>query len=237
MKGEAFRTAGGRHRTALALLIVLLGVLLSGCLHAQASLTIAEDDTVSGEVLLSTQTADGQVPFQLRPPEELADQVNVTPYSRQGRVGSRLEFQDLTFDEVEELAAKLSHENSRYTFELRRAGSLVLFNGSVDLTPLDETDSAVEIEVSTPGETTTTNGHETAGVVTWRPEPGQVTQLAAAFQYTGSGPPYWLWWLLLVVALSFGAAGAVGYLAQRSHEQYHRPPESEPEREEPSLSR
>lgn len=209
--------------------------MLSGCLHAQASLNITENDAVSGEVLLSTQTADGQVPFQLRPPEELADRVHVTPYSRQGRVGSRLEFQDLSFEEIEQLAAELSQENSRYTFELRRAGSLVLFNGSVDLTPLDETDSAVELEISTPGEVTTTNGHETAGVVTWRPEPGQVTQVAAAFQFTGSGPPYWLWWLLLVVALSFGAAAVVGYLAQQSREQQHRPAETDRENEEQSL--
>lgn len=227
MKGEEFRTGRAWFRTALALLILLVGVLASGCLHTKASLNISGDDTVSGEVLLSTQTPDGQVPFQLRPPADLSDKVRVTPYSKDGRVGSQLSFKELTFEETERLATSLSPGNARYQFKLQRSGSLVLFTGSVDLTPLDETDSSVLIELSTPGETTTTNGRETAGMVSWAPEPGQVTQLSAAFQFTSSSTPSWVWWALLVGVLAFGAAGLVGYLAQRSNEQYHHPVQQE----------
>ncbi|GAB3281249.1 hypothetical protein GCM10027563_10540 [Parasphingorhabdus pacifica] len=236
MKGEAFRTAAARPQTVLALLILVIGVLLSGCLHTRATLNLTENDTASGEILLSTQTPDGQVPFRLRPPEGLADRVNVTPYSKEGRTGSRLTFQKLTYDEVEKLASEVSQGHRRYTFDLHRSGSLVLFNGSVDLTPLEENSSSFLLEISTPGEVTTTNGHESAGVVSWRPEAGQVTELSAAFQFAGAGSKYWIWWTLLVVALSFGAAGFVAYLAQRAHHEHHHPKASSAQRPEESIS-
>lgn len=229
MKGTTLRTAGGRSHTVLALLILLVGVLMSGCMHAKASLNIAGDDTVSGEFLVSTQTADGQAPFQLRPPEDLADRVHVKPYQDDGRVGSRLTFQRLEFDEVERLASALSPNSARYKIHLHRAGSLVLFDASVDLTPLDETDSSVLIELSAPGEITTTNGDETAGVVSWAPEPGQVSQLSSVSQFTSSGAQDWVWWALFVVLLAFGAAGTTAYLAQRSSELYHYPAEKDEE--------
>jgi phosphatidylinositol mannoside-binding LppM-like protein len=205
------------HAALLLVLIAVLGPLLSGCLHANAALNIAGDDLVSGEVLVSTQTADGQVPFRLQPPDELADRVQVTPYSNGDRVGSHLSFHDLTFQEVEQLAEALSPSDSRYRLQLSRSGSLVIFNGSVDLTPLADTDSGVEMKISAPGEITNTNGQESAGTVNWVLEPGEVTELSATYQFASATGMDWLGWALLVGATTLAAALLVALLALRAH--------------------
>lgn len=205
-------------RAALAALIALVAALLGGCLHADTSVSLSEDDTASGELLLTTETADGKVPFDLRPPEHMADRVQVAPYNEGNRVGSRLTFKDLDFDELQELSNALSPSESRYRLHLERTGSLVELSGSLDLTPLADTDSSVRIELTAPGEVTTTNGRESSGVVTWSPEPGEVTQLNATFQYAGSGAGAWTVWALVMGALALGAVLVITRLAQREHE-------------------
>lgn len=199
-------------------MVVLAALLLGGCLHADTSVTLTENDTASGELLLTTETADGQVPFHLRPPDHLADRVKVTPAAEEGRVGSRLTFRDLSFQEVEELSNALSPSQSRYKLHLERTGSLVDFRGSLDLTPLADTDSSLRIELSAPGEVTTTNGRESSGVVSWSPEPGEVSQLNATFQFAGSGIGEWTIAAIVVGALALIGVVVIGLMAQRTHE-------------------
>ncbi|MCX2730986.1 DUF3153 domain-containing protein [Saccharopolyspora sp. NFXS83] len=222
MRGETMR---GGPRATLMLLMALVGVLLSGCLHADASMTLADDDTASGELLLTTDTPDGQVPFRLRPPDDLADRVQVAPYSEQGRVGSRLSFRQLDFEELERLSNALSPSDSRYNVHLERQGSLVEFTTMLDLTPLADTDSSVQIELTAPGEVTTTNGKESSGVVTWAPEPGEVSELTATFQYSGSGMGVGFVWTMLLAGLTLCVVVAVAFLAQRSHERERAEPD------------
>ncbi|MER7014336.1 DUF3153 domain-containing protein [Saccharopolyspora sp. NPDC000359] len=206
-----------RRAASLLVLITVLGTLLSGCLRVNASLNVSGDDLVSGEVLVATESPDGQVPFELRPPDALADRVEVVPFRGEDRVGYRVSFQDLTFAEVEELAAALSQSDSRYQLKLSRSGSLVFFEGSVDLTPLVDTDSAVNLKISAPGEITNTNGEESAGTVTWSMQPGEVTEVSAIYQYSNSAGGDWIGWALLVGALTFVAAALVAALALRTH--------------------
>ncbi|MEU6127878.1 DUF3153 domain-containing protein [Saccharopolyspora sp. NPDC047091] len=215
MRGETMRT--GR-RAGLGLLLVLVGTLLSGCLHTTASVSLSEDDKASGTLVLTTDTPDGQVPFRLHPPDDLADRVQVAPVEEQGRVGSRLTFQDLEFDELERLSNALSPSESRYQLHVERRGSLVEFTTMLDLTPLADTDSSVQIELTAPGEITSTNGKETSGVVTWAPEPGEVSQLNATFQYAGTGIGVGWAWTMGLAALVIGAVVVIGLLAQRTHE-------------------
>ncbi|MGI8311209.1 DUF3153 domain-containing protein [Saccharopolyspora hattusasensis] len=220
MGGKIARVDAKTPRGRAALLTVLIGVLgtlLSGCLHVNAALNISGEDLVSGEVQLSTQIADGQAPFRLQPPENLADRVQVTPNDDGGRTGSHLSFHDLTFPEVEQLAEALSPTDSRYRLHLSRSGSLVFFEGSADLTPLADTDSGADLKISAPGEITNTNGQESAGTVTWSLQPGSVTELSATYQFSNVAGMDWIGWALLVGALTFGAAIVVALLALRTH--------------------
>ncbi|MFC7344077.1 DUF3153 domain-containing protein [Saccharopolyspora griseoalba] len=215
---------GNRSRRALlAVLVTVLATLLGGCLNVNAALTISGEDTVSGEVVVATETVDGKVPFELRPPPKLADRVKVEPFTEGQEAGATVSFRDLEFDEVGQLAAALSPNDSRYHLELRRQGSLVHFEGEADLTPLAETDSSIELKISAPGEITRTNGEESAGTVTWNLEPGEVTQLSAAFQFSGAGGLGWWLWVSLVGGLTVLTAVLVGLLALRTHLR-NRPP-------------
>lgn len=204
-------------RTLLVLLIILLSTMLSGCLHVRAAMTISGEDKVSGEVLVATETPDGKVPFELRPPPDLADRVHVTPYKEGSRVGANLSFNDLSYEEVEQLATAMSPSDSRFSLKMHRAGSLVIFEGSADLTPLADTDSGIEVKLSAPGQVTTTNGEESAGTVTWVLEPGEVTQPTATFQFTTGTGMDWVGWALLVGGIAVVTAGLIGGLALRNH--------------------
>lgn len=216
-------TPGSRWwRTALAALSATAILLLGGCVQLNSSMTISDDDLVSGQLLVSAQPSDRNGPVQLRPPRELSDRVQVTPYSRDGRTGSRLSFQDLSFEEVEQLGQALSPSGSRYRMHLSRSGSLVHFDASVDLTPLTNTNSSFQIEISAPGEITTSNGQESAGMVRWSPEPGEVSQLSSTFQFAGSGAGGWIGWAALIGVGSLGVVALVVVLAQRSHHRSRR---------------
>jgi len=207
----------------LAVLVTVLATLLGGCLNVNAAFTISGEDTVSGEIAVATQTVDGKVPFDLRPPPTLADRVKVEPFTEGENVGANVSFHDLEFQEVEKLAAELSPSDSRYHLKLWRQGSMVYFEGDADLTPLAETDSEIELKISAPGEITRTNGEGSAGTVTWSLEPGEVTQLSAAFQYSGAGGIGWWLWVSLVVGMTVLTAVLVGLLALRTHLR-NRPP-------------
>lgn len=200
----------------LVALVVALVALLGGCLNVNAALTISGEDTVSGEIVVSTQTVDGKVPFDLRPPPDLAERVQVEPYAEGENVGANVSFKDLEFEEVGELASALSPSDSRYHLKLWRQGSIVYFDGEADLTPLAETGSDIQLKISAPGEITRSNGDESAGTVTWDLEPGEVTQLTAAFQFSGGGIGWWLW-VLMVGGLTALTALLVGLLALRTH--------------------
>lgn len=208
--------------------MLLVAVLTSGCLQATVSLTLSEDDRVSGDVLVAVPVAESDEPVRLTPPEGLRDRVSVEPYSSDGVQGSRLSFENLTFSEVEHLGQALSRSQSRYRFSLERNGSLVTVKGSIDLTPLAETDSSVLIELSTPGEVTTTNGEINGGVLSWRPQPGEVTRISATVQFANSSGVGWFSWAAGVGLAAFGVALLVAVLALVAHQRMRR--EAEPRR-------
>ncbi|MDR7303110.1 DUF3153 domain-containing protein [Haloactinomyces albus] len=223
LPGCGFRRAGHRRRMMVLLLGTLVAVLVSGCLNANVSLTISENDRVSGQVLVTVPTVAGQEPLRLRPPRGLAERVQVSPYEDKGRSGTKLSFTRLTFNEVERLGRTLSNAESRYRFDLSRTGSLVMVQGSVDLTPLARTDSSVLLEINTPGEITTTNGHASSGLVSWRPKPGEVTRISATFQFSNTSEgTVWLGWTTFVGAVAIGVALLVAVLALFSHRRMRR---------------
>lgn len=222
MRGASSNSDGHRSKPTLVLVMMLIAVLTSGCLQATVSLSMSGDDRVSGDVLLAVPVAEGKDPIRLSPPEGFGDRVSITPYSSNGVRGSKLSFENLTFTEVERLGRSLSTSQSRYRFSIDRAGSLVNVQGRVDLTPLEDTNSSVLIEISTPGEVTTTNGEVNGGVLSWRPEAGEVTQLSATVQFANSGGAAWLGWTAVVGIVALGVALLVAVLALVAHQRMRR---------------
>jgi len=208
-----------RRLRVLALLMLLIAPLMAGCLRVNASITVSDDDAVSGEITAVTKARDDQD----RGPqfdENLAfsQKVDVSSYEADGYVGSQATFSDLTFAELPQLA-NLSSDAAGVDITLRRAGNLVILEGRVDLTNVTDPDAKVRFSAAFPGEVTSTNGERVdTGVVEWTLEPGVVTTMSAQSRYTDpstrsfNAAALWLGLAALVVA------GLIAALAWRDRD-------------------
>ncbi len=207
-----------RHRRmrALVLLLMLMASLLVGCVRVHASLTVSQDDQVSGQIVAAAKQRDPSdegPQFDTNLP--FGQKVAVSKYSQDGYVGSEAVFSELSFAEIPQLA-NLSREANGVDISLRRAGDLVILEGRVDLTSTNDPDADVQFTVAFPGEVTSTNGDRiSSDTVEWKLKPGVVSTMSAQARYTDpstrsfTGAAMWLGLAALVVA---GIIGSVAWV-------------------------
>jgi hypothetical protein len=215
------RTFPARRRRRVAAWTMLLLVLpvLAGCVRINASITISQDDLVSGEIVAAAKPRnDKDAGPQLDPNLPFSQKVSISKYDRDGYVGSQAVFSDLTFAELPELA-NMNSDAQGVNLSLRRAGDLVILEGRADLTSLTDSNADVQLSVAFPGSVTSTNGERVdSDTVQWKLKPGVVTMMNAQARYTDpstrsfDGAAMWLGLASLVVA------GAVGLLAWYSRD-------------------
>jgi hypothetical protein len=206
----------------LLLVLVVTALSLTGCVRVRAAMAVSEDDRVTGEFVVAMPTTNDSDPGpRLQVPPEFKSRVRAEPYREEQFAGSRMLFTTLSFDELRQLVSSIGSAGNRYKFILRRSGELVVVEGMVDLTgmPKDRTD--VKIKVRFPGKVTSTNGTDDDNTVSWTPRPGEVTELRATVEYSGSANS-WTGWLALVFGLAVVAAAMVGTLALVAHRRTHR---------------
>lgn len=169
----------------LAMLLLPVALMTVGCVRVKASLTVSPDDQVSGQILAAAEPRnDNDTGPQLSPDLPFSQKVAISRYNRDGYVGSQAVFSDLTFAELPQLA-NMNPEAAGVDLSLRRAGDLVILEGRVDLTSLSDPDAEVELNVTFPGEVTSTNGERIAGdSVGWSLKPGVVSTMSAQARYT-----------------------------------------------------
>jgi hypothetical protein len=179
--------SGHRRRRLLTLFVLLLVItpLAVGCVRIRASLTVSPDDQVSGQIIAAAKPRDGNDKGpQLSNDVPFAQKVAVSDYNQDGYVGSEAVFSNLTFAELPQLA-NMNHEAAGVDLSLRRAGDLVILEGRVDLTSLNDSDAEVSLSVSFPGEITSTNGDRIdSDVVQWTLKPGVVNTMSAQARVT-----------------------------------------------------
>ncbi|MCP3801746.1 DUF3153 domain-containing protein [Allokutzneria sp. A3M-2-11 16] len=209
-----------RHRRRAVLLVALLGVLLlSGCVRARMTLSVAEDDRVTGDLqVLAAPQREGDAGPQLVVPAGLTGRVRATKATAaDGFTGSQLTFTGLTFEELRLLSATATGDSGKYQFSLRRSGGLVTLSGSVDLTQLAPDRTDVQIKINFPGKVNSGNGRARGNEVSWSPKPGQVTELNALARYADATSEAWVRWALIVGAATGLAAVIVMAMAYVSH--------------------
>ena len=177
-----------RHHRRLLSLVVLLLVLAPlavGCVRVRASITVSPDDQVSGQIIAAAKpTDDDDKGPQFTDDLPFAQKVAISHYDQDGYVGSKAVFANLSFAELPQLA-NMNREAAGVDLSLRRAGSLVILEGRVDLTSLSDTDAEVSLTVSFPGEVTSTNGERIdTDVAQWTLKPGVVNTLSTQARYT-----------------------------------------------------
>ena len=209
----------GRTRRVLAVGLVAIVALLTlgGCARVQAGLAVQPDDTVDGEIVIATPDGapSGKGP-EISVPPELADEVDVSPYSEDGYIGSTVRFSDLTFDQVGKLNMLGGVAGSRAELQLRRVGGRIAVEGRADLTSVPVDGADVQLRINFPGEVVETNGDPDGGQVAWTFAPGEVGQINASVASADPNAPSTLGWTLFLAGLVVAAAGVAVVLAKRN---------------------
>jgi hypothetical protein len=212
-------------RVAPAIGVLAVALLASGCLRAQVAAAVRSDDTVTGELVIATVVSNqNEAGAVLAPPSDLEARVRSQPYRQDGYAGTRLLFDALTFDEFGRLNQVPGGEGRRLRFQLRRSGDLVLFTGHVDLVEIAAPERVdVGVKLSFPGRITATNGRQSGNEISWRPAPGQISELTATARYTDPNAAPWTRWAALVGGLAAVVVLAVALLAFVAHRRSLRP--------------
>ena len=214
------RARSGRSRLRALALVLLLAPVAVGCVRVEASITVNDEDRVSGQIVAAAKPRNDQdAGPQFDQDLPFAQKVAVSPYDDDGFVGSRATFSDLSFAEVPQLA-DLSRDATGVDITLRRVGNLVLLEGRVDLTGVTDPEAQVTFSASFPGEVTSTNG-ERIGTdrVEWQLEPGAVSTMSAQSRYTDPGTRSFAAAAIWLGVAAFLVAGLIGYLAWRDRDQ------------------
>lgn len=208
----------------LVMLLLLVLPTAVGCVRVRASITVSPDDRVSGQIIAAAKARDGDDKGpQLVNNLPFAHKVAVSEYSRDDYVGSQAVFSDLSFAEVPQLAA-LSRDAAGVDISLRRAGDLVILEGRVDLTSMNDPEADVLMTVSFPGEVMSTNGDQvTSSIVEWKLRPGVVTTMNAQARYTDPSARSFTTAAIWLVIAAFLVSGVVAGLAYVSRDQSPKP--------------
>lgn len=214
---------GRRGLVLLAVVLALVGVLGAGCVRVRAGMAVSPDDRVSGVVDIATPDgAPGGSGPPLQVPDDLSGDVSVERYEQDGYIGSRLRFDDLSFDDVTRVLPAVSPATGQaIRVQMRRAGDRVVVTGQVDLTRVSPESSDVQLKIAFPGEIRQTDGTATQGVVSWTFQPGTVTDVNAVVEYPDPQAPSWILWALLLLGVVAVAVAIVFVLANSSRTQIH----------------
>lgn len=207
----------------LAVVLALVSVVGTGCVRVRAGMSVSPDDRVAGVVDIATPDGSpgGSGP-PLQVPDDLSGDVSVERYEQDGYVGSRLRFDDLTFEEVTRVLPAVSPSTGQaIRVQMRRSGDRVLVTGQVDLTRVSPESSDVQLKIAFPGEIRQTDGTAAGGVISWTFQPGAVTDVNAVVDYPDPEAPSWILWALLLFVVVAVAVAIVFVLANSSRAQTH----------------
>lgn len=206
---------GRRGLVFLSLVLALVGLLGAGCVRVRAGMAVSPDDRVSGVVDVATPDgAPGGSGPPLTVPDDLSGDVSVERYEQDGYIGSRLRFEDLTFEQVTRVLPTISPSSTQaIRVQMRRAGDRVVVSGQVDLTRVSPESSDVQLKMAFPGTIRQTDGTATQGVISWTFQPGTVTDVNAVVEYPDPHAPSWILWALLLLLVVAVAVAIVVMLA------------------------
>ena len=148
---------------------VVLG--LTGCIRITSDITLHEDNTVSGEMVIAVQEGVGDAMGMTD--EEFAESLNedngtgsltnatVTEYSEDGYIGSRITFKDQPLESFEGVDGTLTRDGDTFVFEGTAPDSS-------DTAGLPEGSGAIaSMSITFPGKVSKHNGTLEGKTVTW----------------------------------------------------------------------
>jgi len=196
-----------RLRTVIATALAAVGLLaLAGCMKVDMDMTLSEDDTVSGSIVMAV--SNGLAESMGMEPGELWDQAGgelaqgapegatQEPYADDEYTGTRYTFTDTPISELsgeggEDLS--ITREGDTYVVD----GTMNLSDGADQLesVPQDVQDTFdVRLAITFPGPVSEATGTVDGTTVTWAPRVGENTEIHAvgAAEAGAAGFPWWI---------------------------------------------
>ncbi|MCL1897310.1 MAG: hypothetical protein FWG16_00595 [Micrococcales bacterium] len=205
-----------RRFAATAVLAGCLAAVAGGCVRANGSFVVSEQDMVSGSVVMavsdkslealanaSAQSLDqltDQIVFDVASTiGQMGSQTATEPYAKDGYSGAKVTFTDANLSDLDGgaygIGIQLTHSDNQF-----------LLAGRIDLpTPedylgypatiagLESVDAAsIGLDFTFPGKVTTSNGTAQGNSVSWSIALGQVTEINAVAQDSVASQPPWI---------------------------------------------
>jgi hypothetical protein len=217
----------------VALVAAVTALALSGCIKLDMDLAVSSDDTVSGAVIFALDDSFADLPgvdpkdlFEGTSPvdQPSAGSVREEPYEADGKVGTRVVFDDVPIEEF-------SQGEGEDALRITRQGETYVVTGSLDLTgdeaaagadgadgtagdtpPVDLgaiTDAEVRVAITFPGAVVSSNGAVDGNTVVWEPAFGEVVEIQAVAERGSTFP----WSLVTAGVLIAGLLLVGGFLA------------------------
>ncbi|GAA2070137.1 hypothetical protein GCM10009722_38140 [Williamsia deligens] len=214
-------------RVALALLLLLAASsALTSCMQSSeyvgdrlwGGMVVAQKS--SGDANGATGASSGAPRIEV--PQSMAGNVVAEDYDSDGFRGTRITYSALPLGQFNQLGDLLleAYPNSSVSMQLttKRNGDVVRMRGSADLTALASGRDLVTLSVRFAGPISATNGKQSADdTVTWTPQIGATSDLAAEADYPDPGTAAFGDWTWLLVGLTLAVVlivGAVAYLTR-----------------------
>ncbi len=209
-----------RRTVALAALLALAVISLSGCFKLDMSLELSPDDTVDGSIILAVNKTQADLfggEDALR--EALSGQgggliddapstgtVETRDYEDSDWIGNEYIFSGVALDEFSGADTG--------DLSITREGETFVVEGTLDLSQGTEGDAAAsalldsaetEISITFPGAVQSSNGVEDGNTVTWSPKAGEVTEITAVGSAKAGFP-----WTVVVAVVALLALVVIG---------------------------
>lgn len=236
-------------RLAAPALVSALLLVLSGCMKVDVDLTLNEDETTDGVLVMGV--SDEVADMLGREPQELWDELGAEmqadlpgsatsePYTEDGYTGARVTFED------EPLGGFAAAGANGDALAITREDDEYVVSGAMDMTgqgsrmngmpePVIES-LQLNVAVTFPGEVTEHNGTLEGSTVAWTPRMGERNEISARGAVStdpGAGLS-WVW--LGVGALAVLTLAAAGVLRSRARATGHPPVGGRPEETSPTA--
>ncbi|WP_019204246.1 hypothetical protein [Tsukamurella sp. 1534] len=227
----AVRSARFRPARLLAVVALLLAVAAPA-----ACASPGPGDRMSGKIVAAqTPDADPKGP-QMTTPGEMRGLAEVQPYDSNGKVGTQMVFQQITFGQFNQLGEVVSQafETTAASIKMRvqRTGETVVLSGTADLSSLSPNSAAIVVSVQFPGPITATNGQqESDDLVTWTLNAGTSASMTAEADYADPSIASFTLWAWITALVSFLTAAVVGAIAYVRRDRSPKPGQETAEQE------
>lgn len=199
-------------------MLAALAVLLLVAAPAAACSDPGLGDRMSGKIVAAQTPASNPQGPQIAAPGELKGLAEVKAYDSNGKVGTQMIFEKITFGQFNQVGDVVSQafDTSAASIKMRvqRTGGTVILSGTADLSSLSPNSAVIVVSLQFPGPVTATNGQQEADdLVTWTLNAGTSAALTAEAEYADPSIASFTTWAWITALTSFLAAAVVAGIA------------------------